>query len=510
MVFPITRRDFVKTTLQAGAMAGIGEFAFMHGLPLVSARDAEAKKSMVQFSPDMEPLVRFLEETPREELLEAVAARIRKGTTYGQLLAAVFLAGVRGIQPRPVGFKFHAVLVINSAHLASLAAPDTDRWLPLLWALDNYKVSQAQNMEQGDWVMAPPAESKLPPAHQAKKRFVEAMDNWDEAGTDRAVCSLVRNVGAGDIIELFWRYGARDFRDIGHKAIYVANSWRTMQAIGWRHAEPVMRSLAYALLQHDGDNPAKRDAEPDRPWRDNLGRAAKIRADWQSGEISPQATKELLAVMRTSSPGEACDKVVELLNKKISPASIWDGLFLDAGELLMRQPGIVGIHCVTSANALHYGYQASANDETRRMLMLQAAAFLCMFRKAMAGRGKLRDELSIDTLAPVDLEVGSPGAIEEILTDVSRNQLQAAQKTLAALDGKVVDPQQLLTAARRLIFSKGTNSHDYKFSSAALEDFFHATPAWRNRFLATSMFNLHGTQDKDNTLAIRTREALKA
>ena len=50
------------------------------------------------------------------------------------------------------------------------------------------------------------------------------MDNWDEEGADRAIVSLVRSAGAGEVIELFWRYGARDFRDIGHKAIYTANS----------------------------------------------------------------------------------------------------------------------------------------------------------------------------------------------------------------------------------------------------------------------------------------------
>ena len=42
----------------------------------------------------------------------------------------------------------------NSAHLASLAAPDTDRWLTLLWAMDNYKVSQATNAaKNAGWKM---------------------------------------------------------------------------------------------------------------------------------------------------------------------------------------------------------------------------------------------------------------------------------------------------------------------------------------------------------------------
>jgi hypothetical protein len=202
--------------------------------------------------------------------------------------------------------------------------------------------------------------------------------------------------------------------------------------------------------------------------------------------------------------------VVEILNKEISPDSLWDGLFLDAGELLMRQPGIVGVHCVTSINALYHGYQASGNDETRRLLLLQAAAFLPMFRKAMMGRGKLRDDLNLDTLEPAALDSKNGSVVEEIFSAVSKDRMQAARKTLAALQSKAVEPMDLITAARRLVFNKGTNSHDYKFSSAALEDYFHATPKWRDRFLATSMFYLRGADDGDNELVRRTRAALGA
>jgi hypothetical protein len=507
MFSPLTRRDFINRTVTAGTLAGLGDFAFLSRLRPVSAQEAKVPPAMVQFNPDIEPLVRLIEDTPRGEIVEVFAGRVLKRLSYQQLLAALLLAGVRSIKPRPVGFKFHAVLVVNSAHLASLAAPDTDRWLPLFWGLDNFKGSQARNQQEGGWIMPPVEESKLPTAHQARERFIEAMDNWDEEGADRAIASLVRTAGAGEIIELMWRYGARDFRDIGHKAIYAANSWRTLQNIGWRHAEPVMRSLAFAMLEHSGTNPAKRDDPADRPWRENLKRAQRIRANWQRGKASPEATADLLAALRSASPADACEKVVALLNKEVDPASIWDGLFLTAGELIMRQPGIVGIHCVTSTNALHYGFQASGNDETRRLLMLQAAAFLSMFRTNMEGRGQLRD-LWIDTLEKADIKSNGVEAVEEILSDVSKDRLVAARKTLALLDTKEADPQALMTAARRLIFNKGTDSHDYKFSSAALEDYYHATPAWRTRYLATSMFNLHGALDADNPLVKRARGAL--
>lgn len=71
-------------------------------------------------------------------------------------------------------------------------------------------------------------------------------------------------------------------------------------------------------------------------------------------------------------------------------------------------------------------------------------------------------------------------------------------------------PEPMMQSARRLIFLKGTNAHDYKFSSAVLEDYQHVSPTWRDRFLAASVFNLRGSGGPDNELVKRTRAALRA
>jgi hypothetical protein len=509
MSSPLHRRQFMTKSAQLGALAGLGDFAFMGALPPLSAAQTQVRPPMVQLSPDIEPLVRVIEDTARDRLLEEAARRIQAGTSYHDLLAALMLAGVRGIKPRPVGFQFHAVLVVNSAHMAAQAGEDRDRWLPLFWAMDNFKASQVRNREQNNgWLMPPANETQVPPAHHARQRFIEAMDSWDEEGADNAICGLVRTAGASEVIELFWRYGARDFRDIGHKAIFAANSWRTMQTIGWRHAEPVMRSLAFAILQHEGASPAGRDAEPDQPWRQNLERARTIRAGWQRGRVTPSATTDTLAALRTATYGDLCDRVVKLLNDGVDPGSVWDAMFLGAGELLMRQPGITGIHCVTSTNALHYGYQTSANEETRKMLLLQAAAFLTMFRQRMQQSGL--SDLRVDALEPMDAPANGPEAIQEIFAAVPQNRVTAARKTLGLLRQSPTAAQPLMAAGRRLIFTKGRDSHDYKYSSAAMEDFYHTSPAWRERYLATSMFNLHGAGENDSPLVQRTRAALGA
>src|SRR5262245_9582460 len=150
----VNRRQILGTAAGAGLLAAVGDLAFLRDLPPVDADEARVPSELVRLRPDIEPLVRLLEDTPRERLLEVVAGEIRGGFNYQRLLAALMLAGVRSVQPRPVGFKFHAVLVVNSAHLASLASPEGDRWLPLFWALDNFKGAQARNQREGNWHMA--------------------------------------------------------------------------------------------------------------------------------------------------------------------------------------------------------------------------------------------------------------------------------------------------------------------------------------------------------------------
>jgi len=504
--FGVTRRDVLKGGVAAGVAAGLGELGFLAGLKPVSAQEAAVDPSKVGLDPGIEPVVRLIEGTPRERLLEEVASRIKAGKIdYQQLLAGLLLAGVRNVQPRPsVGFKFHAVLVVHSAHLASLASPPEHRWMPLFWALDYYKSAEASDVREGDWTMPPVDESGVPPGHKAREAFVAAMEGWDEPAADVAAASLARTGGMNELFDLFCRYGARDFRSIGHKAIFVANGFRTLQTIGWRHAEPVLRSLAYAMLAHEGSNPKEGDQEADRPYRKNLERVKTIRPDWRDGKLDDGATRELIATLRTGSNDDTCELCVEMLNRGVAAQSLWDGMLVGAGELLMKQPEIVALHAVTTSNALRYAFEAAGDDEARRMALLQNAAFLPMFREGMKGRGKVGD-VTIEELGGLTDVPSEPGPIVEA---IGRDPLLAARQTLASLEaGGPQRATDLIDAARVQVFLKGNDSHDYKFSSAVLEDYHHVSPNWRNTFLATSVFKLQGSGGRDNGLVERTRAA---
>ena len=152
--------------------------------------------------------------------------------------------------------------------------------------------------------------------------------------------------------------------------------------------------------------------------------------------------------------------------------------------------------------------RTSGNDETRRLLLLQNAAFLPLFREEMRDRGEVRG-LQIDEIEPLPPQATGPAAVREIFADVSRDPMAAFRKVLAYLnaDGS---PKPLIDMARRLVFLKGNDAHDYKFSSAVLEDFYHTSPSWRRRYLAASVFRLCGSEKRDNDLVRRTRSALSS
>ena len=147
--------------------------------------------------------------------------------------------------------------------------------------------------------------SKLPAASKAESSLRDALDRWDEQAADVAVTSMVRNFGANRVYAVLAKYAARDFRSIGHKVIYLSNAFRTLQTIGWEYAEPVMRSLVYAMLNHNGQpNPSTSDLDADRPGRHNRELVKQLPELWLEGKTDDAATVDLVQTLHQCSPNE--------------------------------------------------------------------------------------------------------------------------------------------------------------------------------------------------------------
>ena len=364
----LNRRAFLRQAATTAAALGVARLAPATTAPALPAHSE---------------LVPLLIDTDRDRLLERLVARIRGGLDYPTLLGAIAEASVRQVRPYPhVGFKYHAFMVLQAVHQSTMLGRPQDRWLPVLWAADVFKGSESAEQRLGSWSLGPVPEQLVPPAHKAEGAFRDAMERWDPEAGDAAVVGLARSVPRDRLFALLFHYGARDFRAIGHKAITVANCHRLMGVVAPEHTEPMLRSLVLALLNHEGEpNPADTDLAPDRPWRRNLVRANQPKAEKErEGEGDNGAVTSILEVLREGSEEDASRAVLAGLAHGVPEQQLWTAIFLAAGDLMLKQSGIISVHANTTANALHYAYRQVGDPGTRRLILLQAAAFLPLFR----------------------------------------------------------------------------------------------------------------------------------
>ena len=500
-----TRREFLTTT--AGALGGIGLSDGLLNVTPLSAAETSLTPDLVQLSPDIEPIVRLIEQTPREKCAEVMVQQLKRGLPYRQFVAALFLAGIRNVNPQPPGFKFHCVFVIHAAHQMSLDAAVGDRLLPLFWALDNFKESQERDVKEGDFQLKP-VTGKLPSPTTAWKDFHDAMEEWDEAKADRAITVLVRTSSAHRIIEELWRYGARDYRNIGHKAIFVANTWRTLQTIGWRHAEPALRSLVLGLLDFGKSERVNDYVLSDQSFYPNLEtvreEAQALPAGWATAQGELLTIVSVLDAVRSGNSKEACREVMKSLSDgRAGGSRMWDTVHLTAGELMMRQPGIYGIHTVTSASALRYAYETANSDRTRLLMLLQAVGWMCQFKNFMSKKPAGLSDLNITELVPAEKVTTTA----EIFDAVGNDSALAAAQAMAFAQANPA-PTEFVRTANRLLLHKAQDAHDFKYAQSIFDDYRRVSPHFRPHMLATATYYLRGHNSPDSPVVQRAADLL--
>ena len=511
----ILRRDVLRGLTGAAVYGAAGTLTSPF---LLSRTEAQVTPDIVRFRPEIEPLVALIERTARDRCAEMAVEQLRRGVSYRQLMAALFLAGIRNVNPRPPGFALHCVFIIHSAHLLSMEAPADSRLLPLFYALDNFKAAQERDARQasGDYTMQA-IRGPLPAPERATTELHAAMEDWDAERAERAMASLARHRSASEVFEMLWRYGARDYRNIGHKAIFVANACRTLQAIGWQHAEPVLRSVALGLLDFGKQQQVNGYGFDDQCYDGNVQRVkqtfSRLNASWVVEEGGQETARSVLGTIRGSTPAEACADVAGRLVKGGTGAgAVWDAVHLAAAELIMQARSgalITAVHAVTSANALHYAYLTASDPQLRYLLLLQAVGWMGQFRKWSGTRQDNLRPFAITELVRKEESVPPDRALAETLAGIPANRDSSGGRVFG-LAGDLATRQAFLAEAVRLTLTKADEVHHYKYLAALIEDVPLVSAPWQPHLLAATVYYLKGPGDPESAPMKRAREALRA
>ena len=512
-----SRRSFIRSAATAGSLV-LGNWAKLLPISPATAADVTVTPDLVRFSPEMEPIVRLIETTPRDQCPAMMIEQLRKGLTYRQFLAALYLANLR------TGMVDHPLAALHSTNQLTLDLPVQERLLPMFWALDAYKAQDARPALK-------PLRGALPPPERAEQEFHDAMNNYDGERAERAIVRLARTRGAFGTVEPVWQYAARDWTFIGHLAIWAANTWRVLQTVGWQHAESALRVTVGNIVGDRAGMSGQPYASNQLRVRANLD---KLPANWAEAVSNPGLTGELLARIRDRDSQSACELAIrELVAGKAQAGAIWDAVHLAGAEMLLCcQKNSEPLHANTVANALHYAFQVSERAETRLLVLLQAVGWMVLFRINMANKGWLRDPKRVTDLDGERIPDDPAAAAAQILRDASAGP--GAKPTDNPIPGwKGLNynnqPWRYLAARRAFTFAKkfpgsGTlvreasrllplkadwDPHRIKFPVAAFENVAWVSAEWRPHLAAAASYSFLGSDALDTPLASQVREALR-
>ena len=506
------RRTFLGNCASATGL-WLADLQFLQPLSHASAQETNVPRNGLKHSSEIASIVKLIHSTPRADCVQVFVKELKNGLTYQHFLAALFLAASE------TG-DLHQLAQIYAAHRTSESARIEERLLPLFWALDRIKLGH-ETEDKSHFLKD--LKGPLPKASNAVDTFNEGMNAADKSQVEHAIVAIARNEGPRHAMNRLWNYAARDLGGtLGHLPIGVANASRTLEAIGWQHAEPGLRYLAREICR----------PKPDSTFEANDLRLKRsqslLPSNWASRQGNRSVTLELYKILRSADADATGDYIcATLIAKKASAGAIWDAISLAAADLIFRHRvggNVIGgalIHAITSTNALRFGSRLVADQKLRLIQILQAAGSVAegFIGRAAKEQGLRKLDLiedldqiaSSDTINVRDIFEHLPKKGDSYQQqDQSERQAsdQACQAAFQYLQRPTAAQPFMQTARTLLCVKASTDPHDFKYPAAAFEDASLASPEWRPYLLASSVHALHGVKSPDSEVLLKARSAI--
>jgi hypothetical protein len=196
------------------------------------------------------------------------------------------------------------------------------------------------------------------------------------------------------------------------------------------------------------------------------------------------------------------------LRTGLGAPTAWDAVLLVGADVFQRRPGrrsadgrgaLLPVHAVTVASALRSSFEAARDDVTKRLLLLQAAAWVARVRDALGqivGLSMEGPSLAAASALPTTLDAAVESA--------------SPAMALAFLERDVSGSAALVARMRRTLARAGREHHQHKLAAALGEEAVRVAPRLRSRLLAPAVDYLANPKDADSDVFRRAERLLDA
>ena len=487
---PRTRREFLSDIGRGMIVATVGS-GLAHQLSLAPAFAADASDAL-EFG-SLEPLVRFMQETPASKLIAGLAEKLNSGSDLRHLVAAAALANARTFGGEDyVGF--HTMMALAPALHMSRELPANLQPLPVFKVLYRNTNRIQEKGGRKDEVLHPvkPGEGQV--SAEALREAVHRKDVDQAEKSFAALSKLGPTEALNDLL-----LTVQDNTEV-HRVVLPYRSWDLLDLIGQEHASTLLRqSVRYCVKaeswQHSPAWDEPRTVLP-KVLEENklLGRncGSRLPEDFWVDQLSQTIFK--------ATPQQAANAAAAALAEGFSPAGVGEAISLAANQLILRDQGrtpreevtgkppgsvhgdSIGVHACDSACAWRNLARVSSGRNTMACLILGAYQ-VALDRTARGG-----DFLNWDPL-PVKYHVDQvksteASALLHEAEDAIRQNLQAHVAAIISRYGELGHPARpVFDLLLRYAVSEDGALHAEKYYRTVTEEFNATRPAFRWRQL---------------------------
>lgn len=446
----------------------------------------------VKLPDEVEPLARFVEETPPEGIVRETVNRLRGGVPEREMMVAAALAVVRSTEMPFVhhGGPLHPVAALPAVEATMGRMPEGLRWLPLIQdvALANRHIHDPAS---GPSIMPEIAPLGAGGADATVEAFRRCLGRNYTSAAEHHFLWLLENA-QGRATEALLGVAVDNYRHDEHKLIAVVNAFRLLDRIGWRFAPILLRGVVrYNFM------PSVWAKAPTTEGIEALIERHRLKEGmrWE-GEDADERVQDLRGSLVEAPLEEAPERIAVALQDGMSLKGAAEAISLAASDLFveMETATPMGIHFMTGANAIRWVCRAHPP------LGVKALLVWALGPETRGAKGS--------QMRPV--EASAPARLEEVAEAICANDgAQAAGRAMGYL-ASGGDLRALLRALGEFAAQDdSTEMHAMKHHQAMVEEFEGARPSLASVHLVAQAKEAALHAGKGTGVYEQTREALK-